>query len=133
MTPASDDPTPPTDPAPDPARPEPWLAAHLRGVLAPVARRGGTITYRDLAVAAQVPGPHTIHKTTLALEELIRADHAAGAPLLAAVAVGKTGRPRPGFFHVLAELGRYDGPERGPEAEARHDVELAAVYAAFQT
>lgn len=113
--------------------PQPGLSAALRPILEDVARRGTTITYRDLAVAAEVASPHTIHKTALALEELIRADHAAGRPLLAAVCVGKTGRPRPGFFHVLRETGRYDGPDEGPAANAQHEAELAEVYAAYRS
>ena len=112
--------------------PDPGLSKALRPILEDVARRGTTITYRDLAVAAEVLPPHTIHKTALALEELIRADHDAGRPVLAAVCVGKTGRPRPGFFHVLRDLGGYDGPEEGPDANARHDAELAEVYAAYR-
>lgn len=110
---------------------EPEVIAALRPVLERVARTGGTITYRDLAVAAGVGAPHSIHRTTLGLEALMREDHAAGRPLLAAVAVGKAGCPRPGFFYVLAELGRYDGPVEGPEAVAQHDRELAATRAAF--
>lgn len=109
------------------------LAAELRPILERVAREGGTITYRDLAASARVPGPHSIHKTTMALESLIRADHAAGRALIAAVAVGKPGRPRPGFFHVLHELGRYHGPESGADADAHHDDELAGVYATYRT
>ena len=104
-----------------------------RELIEEAARRGTTITYRDLAVAAEVPPPHSIHKTALALEELIRADHDAGRPILAAVCVGKTGRPRPGFFHVLRDLGRYDGPDEGPAANAHHDAELAEAYAAYRT
>mgnify|MGYP006433678079 CR=1 FL=1 len=121
----------PQDPPPeaDPARAA--LAERLRPVLAATAARGGTILYRDLAQAAGVPAPHSIHKTTLALETLARADHAAGRPLLAAVAVGKAGLPGPGFFQLLADLGRHDGPDRGPVAEARHRAELAAVHAAY--
>lgn len=115
------------------SQPDPGLSATLRPILGDVARRGTTITYRDLAAAAEVPPPHTIHKTALALEELIRADHDAGQPILAAVCVGKTGRPRPGFFHVLRELGRYDGPDEGPDANAQHDAELAEVYAAYRS
>ena len=108
------------------------LSKTLRPLLEDVAQRGETITYRDLAIKAKVASPHTIHKTTHALEALIHADHAAGRPLLGAVAVSRNGRPQVGFFHLLHELGRYDGPERGPEAAAQHDRELAEVYAAYR-
>ncbi len=103
------------------------LAAALHPVLIDTVRQGRTIAYRDLARAAGVPAPHSIHRTTLALEALIRADHAAGRPLLAAVAVGKAGLPGPGFFQLLRALGRYDGPDRGPEAAAWHASELRAA------
>ena len=105
------------------------LAGRLRPVLVEAARRGETVTYNALAQAAGVEPPYTIHKTTLALEALARADHAAGRPLLAALAVGKAGVPGAGFFEVLAELERYHGPERGPEAAAHHERELKAAIA----
>jgi len=117
-----------------PPEADPALAAlteRLRPVLEATARRGDTILYRDLARAADIPAPHSIYKTTLALEALVRADHAAGRALLAAVAVGKAGLPGPGFFQLLRALGRYDGPDRGAVAETGHRAELADVYAAY--
>lgn len=107
--------------------PDPEIATALRPVLAAAARRGETITYRDLAVRAQVPAPHSIHKTTLALELIAREDHDAGRPLLAAIAVGKAGQPGPGFFQLLHDLGRYAGPDRGQEAADQHARELEAA------
>jgi hypothetical protein len=104
----------------------------VRRVLIRTAAHGETITYRDLAIAAQVPHPHTIHKTTLALEALARSDAAAGRPLLSAVAVGKVGRPRPGFFELLREIGRHEGASSGSEADTTHDRELAAAHAAWR-
>lgn len=104
--------------------------ASLRPVLLNCARARKTITYRDLVAEAQVPPPHGIHKTTLALEDLIREDHAAGRPLLAALAVsrGNRGLPGHGFFHLLVELGRYDGADRGPEAQEVFEKELEAAF-----
>lgn len=105
------------------------LHTKLRSVLLNCARAQKTITYRDLVAEAQVPPPHGIHKTTLALEDLIREDHAAGRPLLAALAVsrGNNGLPGRGFFHLLVELGRYNGPDRGPEAQETFDRECKAA------
>ena len=102
------------------------LADRIRETLRACARDGRTVTYRELAALCQVPPPHTIHKTTLALEDLARADHDAGRPLLAALAVsrGGAGIPGPGFFQLLAALGRYQGPDRGPQAEMAHRIEL---------
>jgi hypothetical protein len=99
----------------------------LRPVLRQAARQGRTLTYGDLAARAGVPPPHSIHKTTEALEGLMRDDHAEGRPLLAALAVGKTGQPRPGFFQLLRQLGRYNGPDSGPEAGQWHARELDAA------
>lgn len=101
----------------------------LRAVLVAQAKRGETILYRDLAAEAQVPPPHTIHKTAEALEEITRADHTAGRPLLATLAVGKANGqlPGPGFFQLLRELGRYEGPDSGSEAVDAHARELEAA------
>ena len=88
------------------------------------------MTYRDLAILAEVPPPHRIHDLTLALEDLIREDHRAGRPLLAALAVSRAGPGLPGrgYFLLLNELGRYHGPGSGPEAAAEHRGELARLY-----
>ena len=110
------------------------LCPVLRRQLEDHARAGETVRYRDLARAAEVPGPHTIHKTTQALEAITRADHAAGRPLIAALAVGRGngGLPGPGFFQLLRELGRYEGPDGGDAAAEAHARETAAVFAAYQ-
>jgi hypothetical protein len=110
------------------------LCPVLRRLLEDQARAGQTVRYRDLARAAEVPGPHTIHKTTQALEAITRADHAAGRPLIAALAVGRgnDGLPGPGFFQLLRELGRYDGPDSGDAARQVHAREVDAAIAAYQ-
>lgn len=110
------------------------LCPVLRARLEDHARAGETVRYRDLARAAEVPGPHSIHKTTTALEALAKADHAQGRPLIAALAVGRASgnRPGPGFFELLRQLGRYDGPDDGPEAAAAHDRELELVFAHYR-
>lgn len=107
------------------------IHTRIRQVLQSCAQAGSPISYRDLVARAQIPPPHGIHKTTLALEDLVRKDHAAGRPLLAALAVsrGNPGLPGHGFFFLLGELGRYDGPERGPEAAAAFERELQAAVA----
>ena len=102
--------------------------ARLRAFLEDQARRRVTLTYQELALAIAMPPPHRIHRLTLMLEELIREDHATGRPLVAAFAVsrGPEGIPGRGFFQLLSELGRYQGPDRGPEAIAHHRAEIAA-------
>ena len=108
------------------------LADRLRPILAASAGRHATLTYLELAQAAGVAPPRAIHRVTLALERLMREDHAAGRPLLAAVAVSakRGGTPAPGFFRLAAELGVYFGPERGPQAALFHAMELERVYRA---
>ena len=102
----------------------------LRACLLRLASERRTATYHELATLATVPPPHRIHSLTLQLEDLIREDHAAGRPLLAACAVGRAqnGIPGPGFFQLLRELGRYGGGDRGAEAAACHGAELEAAW-----
>ena len=107
------------------------LRPRLRALLQGLARQRRTIAYRELAALAQVPPPQSIHKLTQALEELLREDQAAGRPILAALAVSRTGPGLPGrgFFELLAALGCYAGPALGPEAAAWHAAELQRVWA----
>lgn len=114
----------------EPTAEDQTLKAQLRHALAASAAAGETVTYQDLARRAAVPGPHAIHRLTLLLEAMAREDHAAGRPLLAALAVSRvTGIPGRGFFQLLSALGRYDGPDQGPEAAAHHAKELQAAVA----
>ena len=80
------------------------LAERLRPILEHTARQGTTLTYLDLAGAAGIKPPQAIHRTTEALEALMRADHAVGQPLLAAVVVSakRAGLPAPGFFRLAS-------------------------------
>jgi len=104
----------------------------LRGHLEQLAAAGQTATYQQVATALTIRPPQSIHRLTRALEGLMEADAAAGRPLLAAVVVSRRppGMPAPGFFAKARLLGRYAGPERGPEARAWHRRELAALQAA---
>ena len=106
------------------------LLPAIREALLPLAKARQIISYQELALRAEIPPPHRIHKLTLALETLVREDHAAGRPLLAALAVsrGQGGIPGRGFFQLLAELKRHDGPDRGAEAERAHRQELESAW-----
>lgn len=106
----------------------------LRAELTAVARAGETRTYQQVAQALGLEPPQTIHRVAVALERLMEEDAAAGHPLLAAVVVSRTrdGLPAPGFFAHARNLGRYDGPEQGPQAAAFHAAELAAVHECFK-
>ncbi|MEQ8395310.1 hypothetical protein [Thalassobaculum sp.] len=108
-------------------------AEGLRPILEAVARQGTTLTYLDLARAAGIKPPRAIHRTTEALEAMMRADRAAGRPLLAAVVVSakRAGLPAPGFFRLAGELGLYFGPDHGPQAALFHAMEVERVRAAL--
>jgi hypothetical protein len=100
-------------------------------ILEATARGGGTISYREIADTAEIPSPHRIQSVTQMLEDRIRADHAKGRPLLAAVAVSRSGDglPGAGFFHLCAEIGLYFGPDHGPQAKLFHTLELQRLHA----
>ena len=107
------------------------LLARLRAELEGLARDGRTVTYAELAERSNFPPPHRIHRLTEMLETMMREDHAAGRPLLASLVVSRTGPlPQRGYFDLLRNLSRYDGPDSGPEAAAAHQRELSAVLAA---
>ena len=111
-----------------------WVA-ELERLLEALAADGRCVTYNELANLCRVPPPHRIHKLTLALEGLVRADHEAGRPLRAALAIsrGPDKIPGRGFFQLLNELGRYAGPDRGPEAARHHAALIAALCSGGQT
>ncbi len=104
----------------------------LTAALMDLAHAGRTAGYAELATALQLRPPHRIHRLTIALEDRIRFDHQAGRPLLAAMAVGKFGFPGRGFFQLLTELGRYTGPDSGPEAEGHYVQEREAAISYWQ-
>ncbi len=104
----------------------------IGAILDGAARSGATLTYLQVAERAGLAGPGRIARVAAALERTILEDHAAGRPLRAAVAVSRVrdGLPAPGFFQLCREIGRYSGPDRGPEAAAFHAGELRAARAA---
>ena len=108
------------------------LKEGLRSTLIGLARCNRTVTYRDLAILANIPAPHSIHRLTALLEDLIREDADAGRPLLAALATSRSREriPGRGFFCLISSLGLYDGPDDGPTARDYHrdEVEMAWAY-----
>ncbi len=106
------------------------LAKRIRAYLTELARRRGTITYRDLAKALEVQPPNTIHQVTDALEVLMHEDGAIGAPFLAVMVISKVrnGLPAPAFFSLARSLGRLRGSDTGPEAHACHAGELQSAW-----
>jgi len=106
------------------------LPERMRAYLTELARRRGTMTYRDLARALQVQPPNTIHQVADALEVLMQEDHANRAPFLSALVVSKvrSGLPAPAFFFFAGSLGRFEGSDTGPETPTYHAQELKSAW-----
>ena len=94
------------------------LKERLREELLEQARTGLPVTYKELADRLELSPPHTIHRITEALEQLMEEDVAAGRPLLAAFAVSKArpGIPARGFFLKARALGVCSGDLAEQEA-----------------
>ncbi len=90
----------------------------LEACLIQAARAGQTLTYAELAARLELRPPHTIHRTALLLEDLMRDQAAKGEPQLASIVVSKAraGLPAPGFFILMRELDLYNGPDTGQPA-----------------
>ena len=85
--------------------------------LTEVARRGEITSYAEIARLAHVDldNPHFGAVIGRLLDEINRAEHAAGRPLVSAVVVSKErNMPGPGFFDCARTLGLYrDGDDLG--------------------
>lgn len=106
------------------------LKERLREELLEQARTGLPVTYKELADRLELSPPHTIHRITEALEQLMEEDVAAGRPLLAAFAVSKAqpgGIPARGFFLKARALGVCSGDPAEQEALDFHARELRRV------
>ena len=75
-------------------------------LLAMQLKMGTAITYQKLADEAHIPPPHRIHKLTLYLETLIKFDVEHARFIRASLVISRIrGKPAPGFFSLLSELG----------------------------
>ena len=85
------------------------------------------ISYAELVDTAHIPPPHRTNKLTMWLETLVVDDYRSAKPLRAAWVISRQrGRiPAPGFFIKCQEIGLYDGPAKGANAEAFHRILLA--------
>ena len=99
-------------------------------ILATACQANRTITYSELADAANVPRPHRIYKLTKWLEGTMHEDHAAGIPLRAALVISRNrgGIPAPGFFILCDELGIYHGAPSGPDASRFHKARINDLF-----
>ncbi|MCZ4282379.1 hypothetical protein O4H49_16450 [Kiloniella laminariae] len=108
----------------------PEMERRVRHVLETIARQQTIISYRQLALEAEIPGPQVIHRLTQILESILRQDHAEGEISFASLAVsrGDPAIPRAGFFLLLKELGQYQGSDQGEDAKAHHHKLVALAY-----
>lgn len=102
------------------------LGERLRAALVERARRGESVTYRELTAELGIRPPLSIHRLSIALDALMAEDAAAGRPLLAALCISRLGHglPTRGFFIEVAALGVFSGDPDGPEARVFHAGEL---------
>ena len=87
-----------------------------------------TISYRNLADHLQVSPPGRIQKITTILETLIVENHYFNKPLMSALVTGRNGLPGRGFFQTCQKIGRYFGPDNGPQAIFFYELEKKSVY-----
>ena len=86
------------------------------------------ITYQKLAEEAQITPPHRIHKLTLYLERLIKADVEQGEFIRASLVISKVrGLPAPGFFSLLDTLGFQIDDQKN-----WHDNYIKKAYTLFE-
>ena len=104
------------------------LADRVRQHLRTVAGSDAPITYQALAEAMSLTPPNTIHRITVALEQLIEEDALNQRPLIAALVVSKArgGLPAPGFFDCARRFGRLQGGD--DTAAHASEVSMAAAY-----
>jgi hypothetical protein len=96
-------------------------------MLVEAAQYRDVVFYRPVALAAgiDVDHPHFGALVGRLLDEINRAEHAAGRPLLSAVVVGaETSRPGRGFFECANDLGRHTDDDD----DAFWVAELKRVY-----
>ncbi|MEM6440689.1 MAG: hypothetical protein AAF763_13450 [Pseudomonadota bacterium] len=107
------------------------IAQTLSRRLTAAARAEKRLGYGPLSAELGLPSPR-VQALAALLEAGMAADAEAGRPFLAAVMRARLrALPARGFFEAARALGRYDGPDEGPEAEAFHGAELARLRAAL--
>jgi len=102
------------------------VATYLKGF----AGLRQTVDFRRMSKEIGLRPPSTPAQLRGALEIIILEDLDSGAPPLGALvstSVNK-GLPPPMFFALSRSKGRYEGPDRGPEATAYHAGELERVW-----
>ncbi len=91
------------------------------------------LTYQELALGAQIPPPHRIHKLTMWLEQTMEADSASSRPMRAVIVVSKTNHlPASGFFDKACDLGVLDWDADLPARRLWYKQHLAQAAAFYQ-
>ena len=106
------------------------LLGALRQLLQQAVERQRTLGYLEVAEALQLHQAPRISRVAALLELLLRQDHAASRPPVAAMVVGKNGVPRSGFFELLADLNGQPAQAEPGAALRLHRQLLAQLYAA---
>jgi len=80
---------------------------HVMAELVRAAQYRGTTTYQDIAVIMGLPasGSHMGRETGYILGEISEDEVISGRPMLSSVAVSVNGKPGPGFFTLVRDLG----------------------------
>jgi len=75
------------------------------------AQYRGTVYYQEIAriLSIDQPGHHMAREVGQVLGEVSEDEHAAGRPMLSAVAIASKGYPGEGFFNLARSLGKYSG------------------------
>jgi hypothetical protein len=104
---------------------------HVMAELVCAAQYRGVTTYQDIAVIMGLPitGNYMAVETGHILGEISEDEVAAGRPMLSAVAVGVSGKPGQGFYHLARELERMNAIEDETSCWER---ERDAAYAAWK-
>ena len=102
----------------------------VRAQLIQLAEQQQTITYQQLIAICQISPPRSMQKLTNALEVLAAEDAKLNYPILASLVIqkGKAAIPRDGFFLQMHELGLYQGPTQGSQAQMFHADQLSQVW-----
>lgn len=105
----------------------------VRQLLTTAPEQGLPMTYQQVAAALGLTPPGTIQRVAQALEQLMREDVDANAPLMASLVVSRRGEniPAAGFFELAVTLGRF--PSDPSQHVAAYRAEYQQALAARKT
>ena len=102
------------------------LQQRARSLLIDQAAQGEPITYQAFAKALKLLPPHTIHRATVVLEQLIEEDSENGHPLIATLVISKArnGLPASGFFDCAMKFGAFRSTLKEPNNTLFYNTEF---------